>query len=150
MLFFLSPLGQTLYNGVQSCCIINVYPLSSAFICLSQGNKGGVSARMMVFGHPVCFLNCHLPAHMRNLEQRMEDFESILQQQQFEGSTAVGVLDHEWVPLKKTFLDAQPYFCTINAALWIFLALQSVIHKTACVLQKIFWLCFSSECGLKH
>ncbi len=56
---------------------------------------------MMVFGHPVCFLNCHLPAHMRNLEQRMEDFESILQQQQFEGGTAVGVLDHEWVPGKK-------------------------------------------------
>nr|XP_009303404.2 inositol polyphosphate 5-phosphatase K isoform X1 [Danio rerio] len=61
------------------------------------GNKGGVSARMMVFGHPVCFLNCHLPAHMRNLEQRMEDFESILQQQQFEGSNAVGVLDHDVV-----------------------------------------------------
>ncbi|XP_042365297.1 inositol polyphosphate 5-phosphatase K [Plectropomus leopardus] len=59
------------------------------------GNKGGVSARMTLFGHPVCFLNCHLPAHMRNLEQRMEDFESILQQQQFEGGTATGVLDHD-------------------------------------------------------
>ncbi|KAL0965597.1 hypothetical protein UPYG_G00283380 [Umbra pygmaea] len=59
------------------------------------GNKGGVSARMTIFGHPVCFLNCHLPAHMRNLEQRMEDFESILQQQQFEGGTASGVLDHD-------------------------------------------------------
>ncbi|KAJ0057109.1 hypothetical protein NL108_002043, partial [Boleophthalmus pectinirostris] len=59
------------------------------------GNKGGVSARMMVFGHTVCFLNCHLPAHMRNLEQRMEDFESILQQQQFEGGSATGVLDHD-------------------------------------------------------
>ncbi|XP_046901202.1 inositol polyphosphate 5-phosphatase K [Hypomesus transpacificus] len=59
------------------------------------GNKGGVSARMAMFGHPVCFLNCHLPAHMRNLEQRMEDFESILQQQQFEGGTATGVLDHD-------------------------------------------------------
>lgn len=52
---------------------------------------------MTVFGHPLCFLNCHLPAHMRNLEQRMEDFESILQQQQFEGGAATGVLDHEWV-----------------------------------------------------
>lgn len=52
---------------------------------------------MTVFGHPVCFLNCHLPAHMRNLEQRMEDFESILQQQQFDGGAATGVLDHEWV-----------------------------------------------------
>ncbi|XP_028273014.1 inositol polyphosphate 5-phosphatase K [Parambassis ranga] len=61
------------------------------------GNKGGVSARMTVYGHPVCFLNCHLPAHMRNLEQRMEDFESILQQQQFEGGTATGVLDHNVV-----------------------------------------------------
>ncbi|MEQ2316165.1 Phosphatidylinositol 4,5-bisphosphate 5-phosphatase A [Ameca splendens] len=59
------------------------------------GNKGGVSARMMVFGHSICFLNCHLPAHMENHEERMEDFESILQQQQFEGQAATGVLDHE-------------------------------------------------------
>ncbi|XP_068608647.1 phosphatidylinositol 4,5-bisphosphate 5-phosphatase A [Brachionichthys hirsutus] len=61
------------------------------------GNKGGVSARMTVFGHPVCFLNCHLPAHMRNLEQRVEAFESILQQQQFDGGAATGVLDHDVV-----------------------------------------------------
>uniref|UniRef100_A0A3Q2ZA10 Phosphatidylinositol 4,5-bisphosphate 5-phosphatase A n=1 Tax=Hippocampus comes TaxID=109280 RepID=A0A3Q2ZA10_HIPCM len=58
------------------------------------GNKGGVSARMSVFGHTLCFLNCHLPAHMENSDQRMEDFESILQQQQFEGQAASGVLDH--------------------------------------------------------
>ncbi|MGH0145400.1 UNVERIFIED_CONTAM: hypothetical protein FKN15_048864 [Acipenser sinensis] len=61
------------------------------------GNKGGVSARMAIFGHMVCFLNCHLPAHMENSEQRMEDFESILQQQQFEGQSANGVLDHDVV-----------------------------------------------------
>lgn len=63
------------------------------------------------FRTPVCFLNCHLPAHMGNLEQWMEDFESILQQQQFEGSMAVGVLDHEWVPggKKKQIFDAQAY-----------------------------------------
>ncbi|XP_068460961.1 phosphatidylinositol 4,5-bisphosphate 5-phosphatase A [Clinocottus analis] len=61
------------------------------------GNKGGVSARMSVFGHSICFLNCHLPAHMENSGQRMEDFESILQQQQFEGQTATGVLDHDVV-----------------------------------------------------
>ncbi|XP_015234244.1 PREDICTED: phosphatidylinositol 4,5-bisphosphate 5-phosphatase A-like [Cyprinodon variegatus] len=61
------------------------------------GNKGGVSARMMVFGHSICFLNCHLPAHMENHDERMEDFESILQQQQFEGQTATGVLDHDLV-----------------------------------------------------
>ncbi|XP_034727648.1 phosphatidylinositol 4,5-bisphosphate 5-phosphatase A [Etheostoma cragini] len=61
------------------------------------GNKGGVSARMSAFGHTICFLNCHLPAHMENSEQRMEDFESILQQQQFEGQAATGVLDHDVV-----------------------------------------------------
>lgn len=61
------------------------------------GNKGGVSARMNVFGHSICFLNCHLPAHMENSDQRMEDFESILQQQQFEVQAATGVLDHDVV-----------------------------------------------------
>ncbi|KAF7669618.1 hypothetical protein LDENG_00166730 [Lucifuga dentata] len=61
------------------------------------GNKGGISARMSVFGHTICFLNCHLPAHMENSEQRMEDFESILQQQQFEGQASTGVLDHDVV-----------------------------------------------------
>ncbi|XP_058633590.1 inositol polyphosphate 5-phosphatase K [Onychostoma macrolepis] len=61
------------------------------------GNKGGVSARMNVFGHSICFLNCHLPAHMENSDQRMEDFESILQQQQFEGQAGTGVLDHDVV-----------------------------------------------------
>lgn len=61
------------------------------------GNKGGVSARMSVYGHTICFLNCHLPAHMENSDQRMEDFESILQQQQFEGQAATGVLDHDVV-----------------------------------------------------
>ncbi|XP_069475443.1 phosphatidylinositol 4,5-bisphosphate 5-phosphatase A [Ambystoma mexicanum] len=61
------------------------------------GNKGGVSVRLALFGHMVCFLNCHLPAHMENSEQRMENFESILQLQQFEGPLASGVLDHDIV-----------------------------------------------------
>ncbi|XP_014911453.1 inositol polyphosphate 5-phosphatase K-like isoform X2 [Poecilia latipinna] len=61
------------------------------------GNKGGISARMTVFGHSVCFLNCHLPAHIENHEDRMYDFESILQQQQFDSQGATGVLDHDIV-----------------------------------------------------
>uniref|UniRef100_A0A3P9H8V4 Phosphatidylinositol 4,5-bisphosphate 5-phosphatase A n=1 Tax=Oryzias latipes TaxID=8090 RepID=A0A3P9H8V4_ORYLA len=64
------------------------------------GNKGGVGARMSVFGHTICFVNCHLPAHMENSDQRMEDFESILQQQQFEG-------------VKKTF-----YFLFFSVVFW--------------------------------
>ncbi|XP_075685523.1 phosphatidylinositol 4,5-bisphosphate 5-phosphatase A [Rhinoderma darwinii] len=61
------------------------------------GNKGGVSIRLSVFGHMVCFLNCHLPAHMENSDQRVDNFESILQLQQFQGPLANGVLDHDLV-----------------------------------------------------
>ncbi|XP_073487119.1 phosphatidylinositol 4,5-bisphosphate 5-phosphatase A isoform X2 [Aquarana catesbeiana] len=61
------------------------------------GNKGGVSIRLSLFGHMVCFLNCHLPAHMENSDQRVDNFESILQLQQFQGPLANGVLDHDLV-----------------------------------------------------
>lgn len=65
---------------------------------LEQGNKGGVSVRLSIFGHMVCFLNCHLPAHLEKAEQRKEDFTTILNMQQFEGHVASGILDHEYVP----------------------------------------------------
>ncbi|KAJ6656579.1 hypothetical protein lerEdw1_003466 [Lerista edwardsae] len=61
------------------------------------GNKGGVSVRLSIFGHMVCFLNCHLPAHMEKAEQRKEDFTTILHMQQFEGPSANGILDHDLV-----------------------------------------------------
>lgn len=61
------------------------------------GNKGGVSIRLSLFGHMVCCLNCHLPAHMENSDQRVDNFESILQLQQFQGPLANGVLDHDLV-----------------------------------------------------
>ncbi|KAF7239930.1 Phosphatidylinositol 4,5-bisphosphate 5-phosphatase A [Varanus komodoensis] len=61
------------------------------------GNKGGVSVRLSIFGHMVCFLNCHLPAHMEKAEQRREDFTTILHLQQFEGPSASGILDHDLV-----------------------------------------------------
>ncbi|XP_048412476.1 phosphatidylinositol 4,5-bisphosphate 5-phosphatase A isoform X2 [Stegostoma tigrinum] len=61
------------------------------------GNKGAVSARLSLCGHMICFLNCHLPAHMENSEQRMDNFASILQLQQFNGPAANGVLDHDIV-----------------------------------------------------
>ncbi|XP_072839388.2 phosphatidylinositol 4,5-bisphosphate 5-phosphatase A [Pogona vitticeps] len=61
------------------------------------GNKGGVSVRLSIFGHMVCFLNCHLPAHMEKAEQRLEDFTTILHLQQFEGPSASGILDHDLV-----------------------------------------------------
>ncbi|XP_032859093.2 inositol polyphosphate 5-phosphatase K isoform X2 [Tyto alba] len=58
------------------------------------GNKGGVTVRMSLYGHTVCFMNCHLPAHMENTEQRLDDFEKILEMQ-FEGENIPSTLDHD-------------------------------------------------------
>lgn len=73
------------------------FPRSHGILSV-QGNKGGVSVRLSIFGHMVCFLNCHLPAHLEKAEQRKEDFATILHMQQFEGRVASGILDHECVP----------------------------------------------------
>ncbi|XP_042298666.1 inositol polyphosphate 5-phosphatase K isoform X4 [Sceloporus undulatus] len=59
------------------------------------GNKGGVATRFSLYGHTVCFLNCHLPAHMENAEQRLDDFEHILEMQHFEGENIPSVMDHD-------------------------------------------------------
>ncbi|KAM4699625.1 inositol polyphosphate 5-phosphatase K isoform 2-T2 [Discoglossus pictus] len=61
------------------------------------GNKGGVTVRMSVYGHMLCFMNCHLPAHMENAHQRLDDFERMLEAQQFDGESVGSVLDHDVV-----------------------------------------------------
>ncbi|XP_053941102.1 inositol polyphosphate 5-phosphatase K isoform X2 [Cuculus canorus] len=58
------------------------------------GNKGGVTVRLSLYGHTICFMNCHLPAHMENTEQRLDDFEKILEMQ-FEGENIPSTLDHD-------------------------------------------------------
>lgn len=54
--------------------------------------------RLAAFGHMLCFLNCHLPAHMDKAEQRKDNFQTILSLQQFQGPGAQGILDHEYGP----------------------------------------------------
>ncbi|XP_056414650.1 inositol polyphosphate 5-phosphatase K isoform X2 [Hyla sarda] len=61
------------------------------------GNKGGVTVRMSVYGHMLCFMNCHLPAHMENTNQRLDDFERMLEAQQFDGESIGSILDHDVV-----------------------------------------------------
>ncbi|KAM3934122.1 inositol polyphosphate 5-phosphatase K isoform 1-T1 [Leptodactylus fuscus] len=61
------------------------------------GNKGGVTIRMSVYGHMLCFVNCHLPAHMENTNQRLDDFERMLEAQQFDGESIGSILDHDVV-----------------------------------------------------
>ncbi|XP_056141435.1 inositol polyphosphate 5-phosphatase K [Lampris incognitus] len=61
------------------------------------GNKGGVSVRFSFYGHMVCFLNCHLAAHMNYALQRVDEFEYILDVQDFDISNTPHVLDHKLV-----------------------------------------------------
>uniref|UniRef100_A0A3B3ULG8 Inositol polyphosphate-5-phosphatase K n=1 Tax=Poecilia latipinna TaxID=48699 RepID=A0A3B3ULG8_9TELE len=59
-----------------------------------QGNKGAVSVRFSFYGHMMCFLNCHLAAHMHNALQRVDEFEYILETQDFDIFDTPHVLDH--------------------------------------------------------
>ncbi|XP_047463982.1 inositol polyphosphate 5-phosphatase K isoform X3 [Mugil cephalus] len=61
------------------------------------GNKGGVSVRFSFYGHMVCFLNCHLAAHMNYALQRVDEFEYILEAQDFDFMDTPHVLDHKLV-----------------------------------------------------
>uniref|UniRef100_A0A3Q2PT78 Inositol polyphosphate-5-phosphatase K n=1 Tax=Fundulus heteroclitus TaxID=8078 RepID=A0A3Q2PT78_FUNHE len=61
------------------------------------GNKGAVSVRFSFYGHMVCFVNCHLAAHMHNALQRVDEFEYILETQDFDIFDTPRVLDHKVV-----------------------------------------------------
>ncbi|KAM9441678.1 inositol polyphosphate 5-phosphatase K-like isoform 1-T1 [Salvelinus alpinus] len=61
------------------------------------GNKGGVSIRLSFYGHMLCFLNCHLAAHMQYASQRVDEFEYILDTQTFGPKKTPRILDHKLV-----------------------------------------------------
>lgn len=61
------------------------------------GNKGAVSVRLSFYGHMLCFLNCHLAAHMKYATARVNEFEYIMNTQSFECKKAPAVLDHRLV-----------------------------------------------------
>lgn len=47
------------------------------------GNKGGVSLRFTLNGNSFCATNSHLAAHQENLQQRIQDYKSILEGTKF-------------------------------------------------------------------
>lgn len=61
------------------------------------GNKGGVSVRLSFYGHMLCFLNCHLAAHMKYATERVDEFEYIMDTQAFDCKTAPRIVDHKLV-----------------------------------------------------
>lgn len=72
-----------------------IYKCDDHCLCPAQGNKGGVSVRFSFYGHSLCFLNCHLAAHIHYASERVEEFERILNSQTFDGKNAPSVLDHK-------------------------------------------------------
>ncbi|XP_041664565.1 inositol polyphosphate 5-phosphatase Ka isoform X2 [Cheilinus undulatus] len=61
------------------------------------GNKGGVSVRLSFYGHMICFLNCHLAAHMNYASERVDEFEYIMGTQTFDCKKAQTIIDHRLV-----------------------------------------------------
>ncbi|CAB0004694.1 unnamed protein product [Nesidiocoris tenuis] len=61
------------------------------------GNKGGVSIRLQIYGCSLCFVNCHLAAHDHLLQERISDYNNILDNQKFDCRESVSILFHDYV-----------------------------------------------------
>ena len=60
-----------------------------------QGNKGAISIRLGIHGCSLCFVNCHLTAHDHLLQERIDDYKSILDGQLFTYPETSNILFHE-------------------------------------------------------
>ncbi|XP_049638518.1 inositol polyphosphate 5-phosphatase K isoform X2 [Suncus etruscus] len=89
----ISLLNDTAFEDTWSSFFMDVLsPLS--FI---KGNKGGVHICMKLYGYYVSIINCHLPPHMTNNDQRLEHFDRILEMQNFKGLDIPNILDHDLI-----------------------------------------------------
>ncbi|TPX41059.1 hypothetical protein SeMB42_g05285 [Synchytrium endobioticum] len=72
------------------------------------GNKGAIAARFIFDDSSMCFVNCHLSAHVANLASRNADIVNIMTQCQFQaklfydnvwvnGGDGSGIMDHDFV-----------------------------------------------------
>ncbi|KAA0202529.1 hypothetical protein HAZT_HAZT009882, partial [Hyalella azteca] len=53
------------------------------------GNKGGVSVSLELYNTSVCFVNCHLAAHVEEYERRNEDYDCICEKTVFVGPSGL-------------------------------------------------------------
>ena len=60
------------------------------------GNKGAVSLRFGIHGCSICLVNCHLTPHDHMLNERIEDYKSILSQT-FSNPETSNILFHDYI-----------------------------------------------------
>ncbi|VEN34936.1 unnamed protein product [Callosobruchus maculatus] len=61
------------------------------------GNKGAVSIRLSIYGCSLCFVNSHLSAHDNQLKDRIDDYNSIVQDQEFHVAETSKIFYHDYV-----------------------------------------------------
>ncbi|XP_074038341.1 inositol polyphosphate 5-phosphatase K isoform X1 [Leptinotarsa decemlineata] len=61
------------------------------------GNKGAVTIRLSIYGCSICFVNAHLSAHDNQLKDRVEDYNSIIQEQEFHVAETSKIFYHDYV-----------------------------------------------------
>lgn len=59
------------------------------------GNKGAVSIRMNLYGTSVVFVNAHLAAHDHMLDERVDDYNKIIEEHKYHVKVAQNILQHE-------------------------------------------------------
>uniref|UniRef100_A0A4X2LZH0 Inositol polyphosphate-related phosphatase domain-containing protein n=1 Tax=Vombatus ursinus TaxID=29139 RepID=A0A4X2LZH0_VOMUR len=59
------------------------------------GSKGEVAICFWLYGYAICFFNCHLLAHVSSIDQRLGDFDKVLETQNFEKENIANILDHD-------------------------------------------------------
>lgn len=62
---------------------------------LLQGNKGAVSIRLNVYDVSICIVNAHLAAHDNMLEERINDYNKIVQDHKYNIKIPQNILMHE-------------------------------------------------------
>ncbi|CAD5111163.1 DgyrCDS500 [Dimorphilus gyrociliatus] len=59
------------------------------------GSKGAVSVRFEIGQTSICFVNSHLTAHLQHVNERIRDYDDIIETQTFKNST--NILDHDYI-----------------------------------------------------